>query len=39
MSCESKMFETGTGIMNYQHDRCMSAENKMLEIERGLMNY
>ena len=38
MSGETTMFETGTGLMNYGHDRCMSAEGEMFEIETGLMN-
>ena len=31
MSGES-MFETETGLMNYQHDRCVSVESKMFKL-------
>ena len=38
MSGESKILNTETGFMNYQHARCMSGGRKMLT-ETGFTNY
>ena len=38
MSGESKILNTGTGLMNDQHARCMSSGSKMLT-ETGFTNY
>ena len=38
MSGESKILKMETGLINYQHTRCMSGESKMLA-ETGFANY
>ena len=38
MSGESKMLNTETDLMHYQHARCMSCGRKMLT-ETGFRNY
>ena len=38
MSGESKILNTETDLMNYQHSRCMSVERKMLT-QTGFTNY
>ena len=38
MSGGSKILNTDTGLINYQHDRCMLCGKKMLT-ETGFSNY
>ena len=38
MPFESKILNTDTGLMNYQHARCMSSGSEMLK-ETGFTNY